>query len=84
MGRMSDQAHGPGLSAVEAAELIEALGFLDDWLAGPDQELLAESLHRFLGGQGYDLATLRADLSRLAFLLGSDGERLFGPGSDPA
>lgn len=56
MDRRCDQAHQSTWEVAEAAELIEALGFLGDWLAGPDQELLAGSLRRFVGSQSYDLA----------------------------
>ncbi|HWR47802.1 MAG TPA: hypothetical protein VN327_09380 [Pseudonocardiaceae bacterium] len=41
--------------------------------------MLTGSLHRFVGSSGYDLEGLHADLDRFAFLLGDDGERLFGP-----
>jgi hypothetical protein len=56
----------------EIIELGELLGFLHDWIDhAPD---LGESLGRFTGG-GYTLEELRADLARLAFLLGGDGHR---------
>jgi hypothetical protein len=69
------------LDGSDAAELAELLSFLGDWLAG-DDEVLTASLGRFVAAGGYDLAELRADLSRFAFLLtGQDSERLFGDGS---
>lgn len=77
---MADQ---PGrdvrLHATDAAELVELLTFLGDWLAGPDTQLLADSFTGFVGHPGYDLPALQADLARFAFLLGDDGERAFGP-----
>jgi hypothetical protein len=55
------------------------LTFISDWLAGPDSPLLAESFHRFMGVDTYDLTDLRTDLARFTFLLGhDDGEQLFG------
>jgi len=66
------------LDLTDAVELIEVLRFLGDWLSH-DSEVLTGSLHRFVGSSGYDLEGLRADLDRFAFLLGDDGERLFGP-----
>jgi hypothetical protein len=67
------------LDTTDAAELVELLTFLDDWLAGRDTKLLAGSLARFVNHPGYDLLTLRADIARFTFLLGDDGERAFGP-----
>ena len=46
-------------------------------LADPGHELLAASLRRFVGVDGYELPALQADLARFAFLLGDDGEQLF-------
>jgi hypothetical protein len=54
------------------------LTFIRQWISGPDQAQLAASLHRFVGVDGYDLTELRTDLARFAFLLGDDGEQLFG------
>ncbi|MFI8586739.1 hypothetical protein ACIGG9_18185 [Pseudonocardia alni] len=71
---------GPGpisLDAGDAAELVEMLAFLGDWLDGTDTDF-AGSLRRFTSG-GYSLADLHADLARFAFLLGDDGDRLVGP-----
>jgi hypothetical protein len=69
------------LELVDAAELAEALTFLSQWLAGPDQAQLAASFDRFVGTGGYDLTALRVDLARFTFLLGGDdGEQLFGTG----
>jgi hypothetical protein len=62
----------------DAVELGELLEFLGGWLVS-DRENLAGSLCRFVGGAGYEIDDLRADVARLAFLLGAnDGERLFG------
>jgi hypothetical protein len=67
------------LDASDAAELAEMLTFIRDWLAGADSPRLAESFHRFMGVDAYDLADLRTDLARFTFLLGhDDGEQLFG------
>lgn len=52
------------LHAIDAAELLEALEFCCDWF-DRDRSRLDASLFRFCGG-GYDLATLRNDLRRLA------------------
>jgi hypothetical protein len=52
------------------------LTFCADWLAGPDHDLLAASLRRFVGTDGYGLLSLQADLARFAFMLGDDGDRL--------
>jgi hypothetical protein len=71
------------LEGSDGAELVELLGFVRDWLGGPDSEALATSLARFVGGEGYDVAQLRADLVRFRFLLGGDdGHLLFGGGDD--
>lgn len=61
----------------DAAELIEILSFLADWLDDSDSSAdFAGSLRRFTSG-GYSLADLQADLARFTFLLGDDGERFF-------
>jgi hypothetical protein len=70
---MPEQIHGASLSVTEAGELAEMLTFCRDWLAGPDHELLAASLRRYVGTDGYELP---ADLAQFAFLLGDDGEQL--------
>jgi hypothetical protein len=64
------------LSAEDAVELAEMLEFLHDWTSYIPA-VLTESLARFVGGDGYGLDELRADLARFAFLVGGDGERLF-------
>ncbi len=46
---MPEQIHGASLDVTEAGELAEMLTFCRDWLAGPDHELLAASLRRFVG-----------------------------------
>jgi hypothetical protein len=46
---MPEQIHGASLSVTEAGELAEMLTFCADWLAGPDHDLLAASLRRFIG-----------------------------------
>jgi hypothetical protein len=73
---MSEQVRGASLNITEAGELAEVLTFCADWLAGPDHDLLAASLRRFIGTDGYELPALQADLARFAFLLGDDGEPL--------
>ncbi len=66
------------LDAVDAVELGEVLGFIDDWLLS-DRSRLADSLRRFVGVDGYDIEQLHGDLCRFEFLLGAtDGEALFG------
>ena len=70
------------LDAGDAAELIELLQFLSEWLAR-DPGRLGASLEEFVGNPAYNLGELRQDLDRFTFLLGGDdGESLFGP--DPA
>jgi hypothetical protein len=58
-------------------ELVQMLAFLCEWLDSSDGPALDASLRRF-AHDAYDIADLRTDLARLAFLLGGDGERLFG------
>ncbi len=72
---MPEQIHGASLDIAEAGELAEMLTFCAGWLAGPDHDVLAASLRRFVGTDGYELPALQADLARFAFLLGDDGER---------
>jgi hypothetical protein len=67
---------GVTVSDDDAVELAEMLEFLHDW-TGLLPGALTESLARFVGGDGYVIEDLRADLARFAFLLGGDGERLF-------
>jgi len=67
---------GVTLADDDAVELAEFLEVLHDWVAAAPE--LGPSLRAFLGCDGYTLAELRADLARFAFLLGGDGERLFG------
>lgn len=67
----------PGLADIDVVELGEMLEFVHD-LVAYDPDTIAGVLHRFLGIGGYSVWDLRADLARFAFLLGSDGERLFG------
>ena len=72
--------HRPGpisLDAADAAELVEMLTFLGDWLDSTDRPALDASLHRFAHA-AYGINDLQADLARFAFLLGYDGGRLFG------
>jgi len=45
--------------------------------AGPGR--LGASLEDFIGNPAYGIDELRQDLNRFVFLLGSDGEPLFGP-----
>ena len=64
------------ISTAHAAELAEILQFLADWIA-TNNEPLATSLTNFVGGRGYDINELEADLTRYAFLLGgNDGQTL--------
>ena len=63
--------------AGDALELGELLALLRCWLDCVGDGV-AGSFGRFVG-DGYDVGGLRADLSRFAFLLGSDdGELLLG------
>ena len=63
----------PALDLTDIAELGDLLGFLRDWL-GNDRDQLAASLNRFVGHPSYNLDTLRHDLARFTFLLGTDTE----------
>jgi len=67
------------LRAEHAIELGELLEFLGDWLLSDRAcGVVADSLTGFCGG-GYGIEELRADLARLAFVVGGDGERfVFG------
>jgi hypothetical protein len=67
---------GVTLADEDAAELVELLEFVDDWTSYIPATL-TQALARFVGGDGYTLEDLRADLARFAFLLGGDAERLF-------
>jgi hypothetical protein len=68
------------LDVVDAAELAELLQFLSQWLAR-DRGRLGASLEEFVGHPAYNVSQLRQDLDRFTFLLGGDGESLFGPGT---
>lgn len=65
------------LHPADGVELAEMLSFIRDWLT-TDAGQLAPSFRRFVGTDGYDLAELINDLARFTFLLGGDGEELFG------
>jgi len=67
------------LAVGDAVELGELLAFLVGWLDGDDR--LAGSLAAFVGHDAYGIEGLRADLARFVFLLGDDGELLFGGGA---
>ena len=67
------------LAVGDAVELGELLAFLVGWVDGDDG--LAGSLAAFVGHDAYDVGGLRADLCRFAFLLGDDGDLLFGGGA---
>lgn len=53
----------------EAQELGELLEFVRDWLGSASPAACA-SFAAFVGAPGYDLADLRADCAKFAFLLG--------------
>ncbi len=65
------------LDVGDATELVEMLTFLGDWLDSTDGPALNTSLQRF-ANTAYGLTDLQVDLARFAFLLGDEGERLFG------
>ena len=67
----------PGLADIDLVELGEMLEFVHDLVAS-DPDVIGHVLHRFIGADGYRVDQLRADLARFAFVLGGDGERLFG------
>ena len=71
--------HDVQLNPSDAIELAELLTFISDWLDSPDRPRLETSLNQFIDHRAYDLYTLQTDLARFAFLLGDDGEQLFGP-----
>jgi len=66
------------LDAGDAVELAELLQFLTGWLAR-DPDRLGASLEAFVGHPAYGTVQLGQDLDRFTFLLGDDGESLFGP-----
>jgi hypothetical protein len=68
------------LDVVDATELVGMLDFISKWAVG-DREALDRSLRGFVGVEGYDVESLRGDLERFIFLLGGEGEALFGLGS---
>lgn len=70
--------HPIHLDAGDAAELAELLAFLADWLR-QDQSRLEPSLLSFVGNTSYSINTLHTDLARFGFLLGDNGNQLFGP-----
>lgn len=83
MGRDCRRAEGHllmpdvSLNLADADELMGMLDFISKWAAG-DREVLDRSLRGFVGVEGYDVESLRGDLERFIFLLGGDGEGLFG------
>jgi hypothetical protein len=65
------------LDAVDAVELGELLEFLGNWLVS-EREILVVSLCRFVGSGDYEIDEFRADVLRLAGLLGcNEGEQAF-------
>ena len=46
------------LAGEDAAELAQMLELVDDWLGGPDRQLLTDSLARFVGAGGDDLGVV--------------------------
>jgi hypothetical protein len=65
------------LDAGDAVELGELLEFLGNWLVS-DREILAVSPCRFVGSADYEIGEFRADVLRLAGLLGcNEGEQAF-------
>jgi hypothetical protein len=70
------------IDTADAIELAETLQLIARWLTA-DPERLAASLLDFIGHPAYGPDALRADLDRLAFLLGgNDGEFLLGDDPD--
>lgn len=65
------------LNPADAAELTEALQFIAGWL-GSDPGRLSASFRDYVGDPAYSLQDLHTDLARFVFLLGGDGEELFG------
>ena len=89
-GLSSALAGGDGNSGVipgadGAAEIVETLALLTEWLSGSQEKALADSFTAFIGHPAHNTGALCADLHRFAFLLGaSDGEELFGEPTVPA
>lgn len=71
------RASAVSVDATDAMELVQMLTFLGEWLDSTDGPALNASLRRFTH-DAYDITDLRSDLARCAFLLGGDGELLFG------
>jgi hypothetical protein len=65
------------MDAADAAELADILQFLSQWL-DRDPSRLAASLEGLVAHPAYGIQDLHRDLDRFAFLLGGDGEPLFG------
>jgi hypothetical protein len=68
------------IDTTDAIELAETLQLSTRWLT-TDPATLAPLFPNYIGHLAYGLEALRADLDRFTFLLGSDGEYLFGDGS---
>lgn len=61
------------LRDLDALEIVEMLEFIREWIDYAFDDL-DDHMCRFTAG-GYTLTDLRGDLSRFAFLLGSDDHR---------
>lgn len=68
---------GMRIDVADAMELVQMLTFLGEWLDSGDGPILNASLQQF-AHDANDIADLRTDLARFAFLLGG-GDRLVGP-----
>lgn len=64
------------LHDLDVLEIAEMLEFIRDWIDYAFDDL-DDHMYRFTAG-GYTLTDLRSDLSRFAFLLGSDDHRYVG------
>jgi len=64
------------LPAEDAVELAELLEFLADWIEHNTARAERALIPFVSWGSGYDVAGLRADLARFAFLLGGSNPTL--------
>jgi len=65
------------LDLADAAELVGMLELISGWIAAHHQTL-DPALAAYIGSDSYDLDDLRNDIERFIFLLGGDGDVLFG------
>lgn len=65
------------LDPADATELAGMLELISGWIAVHHQTL-DPALAAYIGSDAYNLDDLRNDIERFVFLLGGDGDALFG------